>query len=195
MSHLRTEKEKELFQQFQSQQQRMADLLQSQRQQERNTEDETIARAMEEQYAKKEVHVYSTAEFLEVAMVYATSPNDQQAEQEKQRQFMERTRDIQKHRIEMMAEKERQQREEQQANQDTLKQKRAHDLKVSFLYCPSILPSPASVLAVPPGPAGEGTTSTPGSHRAPAVSPEADGREGREEGNGEEGRDGGQHAQ
>ena len=79
-------------------------------------------------------------------MVYATSPNNQQAEQEKQRQFMERTRDIQKHRIEMMAEKERQQREEQQANQDTLKQKRAHDLKVSFLPCLSMLPSPASVL-------------------------------------------------
>lgn len=58
MSHLRTEKEKELFQQFQSQQQKMADLLQSQRQQERSTEDETIAKAMEEQYAKKEVHVH-----------------------------------------------------------------------------------------------------------------------------------------
>ena len=57
MGHLRREKERELFQQFQSQQQRMADLLQSQRQQERSTEDEAIAKAMEEQYAKKEVHV------------------------------------------------------------------------------------------------------------------------------------------
>ena len=57
MSHLRTEKERELFQQFQSQQRKMADLLQSQRQKERSTEDEAIARAMEEQYAKKEVHV------------------------------------------------------------------------------------------------------------------------------------------
>lgn len=55
MSHLRKEKEKELFQQFQSQQQRMADLLLSQRQKERSTEDEAVARAMEEQHAKKEV--------------------------------------------------------------------------------------------------------------------------------------------
>lgn len=55
MSHLRKDKEKELFQQFQSQQQRMADLLQSQRQSQKNTEDESITRAMEEQHAKKEV--------------------------------------------------------------------------------------------------------------------------------------------
>ena len=79
----------------------------------------------------------------EVAVIYGTPPFDQQAEQEKQRQFMERTRDIQKHRMEMMVEKERQQREEQRANEDTLKQKRAHDLKVSFLYSPFILPLPA----------------------------------------------------
>ena len=55
MTRLRKEKEKELFQQFQSQQEKMADLLQSQRQQERNTEDDVIARAMQEQNAKKEV--------------------------------------------------------------------------------------------------------------------------------------------
>ena len=57
MSRLRKEKEKELFDQFQSHQQKMADSLQSQRQEERKTEDEAIARAMQEQYAKKEVSV------------------------------------------------------------------------------------------------------------------------------------------
>ena len=57
MSRLRKEKEKELFQQFQGQQQRMAELLQGQRQKERDTEDEAITRAMEEQHAKKEVCV------------------------------------------------------------------------------------------------------------------------------------------
>lgn len=55
MSQLRKEKEQQLFQQFQSQQQRMADLLLRQRQEERSTEDEAISKAMEEQYAKKEV--------------------------------------------------------------------------------------------------------------------------------------------
>lgn len=55
MSQLRKEKEQQLFQQFQSQQQRMADLLLTQRQEEHSTEDKAILRAMEEQYAKKEV--------------------------------------------------------------------------------------------------------------------------------------------
>ena len=55
MTRLRKEKEREIFQQFQSQQDKMADLLQSQRLEERNTEDDMIARAMQEQYAKKEV--------------------------------------------------------------------------------------------------------------------------------------------
>lgn len=55
MSLLRKEKEEQLFQQFQSQQQQMAELLQSQRQKERSTEDETILKTIEEQYAKKEV--------------------------------------------------------------------------------------------------------------------------------------------
>ena len=55
MTRLRKEKERELFQQFQSQQDKMADLLQSQRLEERDTEDEMIARTMQEQYAKKEV--------------------------------------------------------------------------------------------------------------------------------------------
>lgn len=55
MSQLRKEKEQQLFQQFQSQQKRMADLLLRQRQEERSTEDDAISKAMEEQYAKKEV--------------------------------------------------------------------------------------------------------------------------------------------
>ena len=55
MTRLRKEKEKEVFEEFQSQQQRMADLLQSQRLQERSNEDEIIAKIMKEQYAKKEV--------------------------------------------------------------------------------------------------------------------------------------------
>lgn len=57
MTHLRKEKEGELFQQFQSRQQRMAELLQKQRQQERNMEDEAIAKDMEEQLAKEQVHI------------------------------------------------------------------------------------------------------------------------------------------
>lgn len=52
---MRKEKEKELFQQFQKEQEKMADNLQSQRLQERSIEDEMVAKAMEEQYAKKEV--------------------------------------------------------------------------------------------------------------------------------------------
>ena len=55
MSRLRKGKEKELFDQFQSHQQKMSDLLESQREQERSTEDEAIARAMQEQYTKREV--------------------------------------------------------------------------------------------------------------------------------------------
>lgn len=106
MTHLRKEKEGELFQQFQSRQQRMAELLQKQRQQERNMEDEAIAKDMEEQLAK-----------------------EQQAEREKERLFMERTRDIQKHRIQMMTKKEHKEREEREADQEMLQQKRAHDLK------------------------------------------------------------------
>lgn len=43
---------------------------------------------------------------------------------------MKQTQDIQKHRIQMMAEKERQEREQQEANKAMLQQKRHHDLKV-----------------------------------------------------------------
>ena len=137
MSHLRKEKEEELFQQFQRQQERMADLLQSQRQQERNTEDEAIARAMEEQYAKKEVSYNCTV----ALKLYAPH---QQAELEKQRLFMERTRDIQNHRLEMIAEREHCEKEEEQANKEMLEQKRAHDLKVDcslLIFSPLLFPS------------------------------------------------------
>ena len=57
MTRLRKEKEKELFQEFQGQQQRMADLLLTQRQQERSNEDEMIAKAVQEQCTKKGVRV------------------------------------------------------------------------------------------------------------------------------------------
>lgn len=43
---------------------------------------------------------------------------------------MEQTQEIQKHRIQMMAEKERREREQQEANQAMLQNKREHDLKV-----------------------------------------------------------------
>lgn len=46
---------------------------------------------------------------------------------------MERTQEIQKHRIEMMAEKERREREQQEANRAMLQKKREHDLKVCMI--------------------------------------------------------------
>ena len=123
MTRLRKEKERELFQQFQSQQDKMADLLQSQRLAERNTEDEIVARAMQEQYTKKEVWSCTLAcghvnEFL------------QKAEEEKQRLLMERTQDIQQHRIQMMAEKERKEKEEKDLDREMLYQRQTHDLQV-----------------------------------------------------------------
>lgn len=54
----------------------------------------------------------------------------QRAEQEKERLFSERTRAIQQHRMEMIAERERHEREEQEGNKEMLSQRRAHDLKV-----------------------------------------------------------------
>ena len=63
-----------------------------------------------------------------------SSPFPQQAEQEKERQFVERTREIQRHRAEMMMEKERREREQQQTDHDMLQQKRAHDLKVCLSF-------------------------------------------------------------
>lgn len=54
MTRLRKEKEAELFSQFQSQQQRMCDLLVGQRKQELSSEDERIARAVADQDAKRE---------------------------------------------------------------------------------------------------------------------------------------------
>jgi hypothetical protein len=106
MTRLRKEKERELFQQFQSQQDKMADLLQSQRLEERDTEDEMIARTMQEQYAKKE-----------------------KAEEEKQCLLMECTQDIQRYRVGMMAEKERKGEEEGETNREMLRQIRDHDLQ------------------------------------------------------------------
>ena len=57
MTHLRKEKEAELFQEFQQHQTRMCDLLQRQRQQKSSDEDERVARAVAEQEAKREVGV------------------------------------------------------------------------------------------------------------------------------------------
>ena len=55
MTKLRKEKEIELFQQFQTHQQRMCDLLKSQMQEASTEEDERIAKAVTEQAAKREV--------------------------------------------------------------------------------------------------------------------------------------------
>lgn len=49
---------------------------------------------------------------------------------------MEQTQEIQKHRIQMMAEKERREREQQEANQAMLQNKREHDLKVHKIKTP-----------------------------------------------------------
>lgn len=49
---------------------------------------------------------------------------------------MEQTQEIQKHRIQMMAEKERREREQQEANQAMLQNKREHDLKVHKIKIP-----------------------------------------------------------
>jgi len=57
MTHLRKEKEAELFREFQQHQTRMCDLLQRQRQQKSSDEDERVARAVAEQEAKREVGV------------------------------------------------------------------------------------------------------------------------------------------
>ena len=54
MTQLRKEKEAELFRQFQSQQQRMCDLLVGQRKQELSDEDQRIAKAVADQDAKRE---------------------------------------------------------------------------------------------------------------------------------------------
>ena len=54
MTRLRKEKEAELFRQFQSQQQRMCDLLVGQRKQELSDEDQRIAKAVADQDAKRE---------------------------------------------------------------------------------------------------------------------------------------------
>lgn len=55
MTRLRKVKEAEIFQEFQSHQTRMCDLLQQQQQQQTSDEDERIARAVAEQEAKREV--------------------------------------------------------------------------------------------------------------------------------------------
>ena len=55
----------------------------------------------------------------------------QREEEEKLRLLMESTLDIQRHRIDMVLERERKEREEQEANKNMLTQKRAHDLQVS----------------------------------------------------------------
>ena len=80
---------------------------------------------------------------------------------------MERTRDIQKHRIQMMTKKEHKEREEREADQEMLQQKRAHDLKVGCVVTPHALFNPfphcmAALVAVPPSTAGEGCTSPSG---------------------------------
>ena len=77
-----------------------------------------------------------------------SSPFPQQAEQEKERQFVERTREIQRHRAEMMMEKECREREQQQTDHDMLQQKRAHDLKVCLSFShTSHTPSPSPLLS------------------------------------------------
>ena len=43
---------------------------------------------------------------------------------------MERTQDIQRHRMMMIAEREQKERNEQEDSRDLLKQKRTHDIKV-----------------------------------------------------------------
>lgn len=54
----------------------------------------------------------------------------QKAEEEKQRLLMARTQDIQQHRIQMMAEKERKEKEEKDLDREMLHQRRTHDLQV-----------------------------------------------------------------
>lgn len=60
---------------------------------------------------------------------------------------MERTQDIQKHRIQMMAEKDHQEREQKEANRAMLQQKRDHDFKVhgSMFSTPKLTFLPLSV--------------------------------------------------
>ena len=55
MTHLRHEKEAEIFAEFQAHKQRMCTQLQQQMQQKTSDEDERIARAVAEQEAKREV--------------------------------------------------------------------------------------------------------------------------------------------
>jgi len=57
MTEMRKAKEKELFQTFQSQQQRMCDQLQGQMSMATSDEDQRIAKTIAEQYAKKEVRI------------------------------------------------------------------------------------------------------------------------------------------
>ena len=60
MKKLRKEKELEIFQEFQNHQDRMCELLQGQLQQEATDEDQRIAKAVQEQDAKRDVsHIFS----------------------------------------------------------------------------------------------------------------------------------------
>ena len=47
---------------------------------------------------------------------------------------MERTQDIQRHRVEMTAEKERKEEEEGETNIEMLQQRRDHDLQVTMCF-------------------------------------------------------------
>ena len=91
---------------------------------------------------------------------------------------MERNQDIQRHRFEMIAERQRKEKEEQETNRELLHQKRSHDLQVNSPY---ILSMPVSVAAVPPDPAGEGQERLPGGQGVAGVPVWTDGREGGKE--------------
>lgn len=84
---------------------------------------------------------------------------------------MEQTQEIQKHRIQMMTEKERREREQQEANRAMLQNKREHDLKVYRIEFHFRLTAyfPFLCCTVPPSTAGEGTTSLSGGQRAATV--------------------------
>ena len=64
MTQLRKEKEEDLFRQFQTHQQRMCDLLHSQRAQATSDEDQRIAQAIAEQQAKREVRTIILNNFI-----------------------------------------------------------------------------------------------------------------------------------
>lgn len=82
---------------------------------------------------------------------------------------MERTQDIQRHRMMMIAEREQKERNEQEDSRDLLKQKRTHDIKV-VTYTVSNVLMYYIVCIVSSSTAREGKTSLPGSHRTAAVS-------------------------